>query len=55
MSEKPLGASAEGSSSVMDSYEKQKDDDVNKAADEGIQQISDYVQKVGAEKKFSFS
>lgn len=55
MAEKPLGASAEGSSSVMDSYEKQKDDDVNKAADEGIQQISDYVQKVGAEKKFSFS
>lgn len=55
MAEKPLGASAQGSSSVMDSYEKKTDDDVNKAADEGIQQISDYVQKVGAEKKFSFS
>lgn len=55
MADKPLGASAEGSSSVMDSYEKKPDDDINKAADEGIQQISDYVQKVGADKKFSFS
>lgn len=55
MADKPLGASAQGSSSVMDSYEKKTDDNINKAADEGIQQISDYVQKVGAEKKFSFS
>lgn len=55
MADKPLGASAEGSSSVMEVYEKKPDDDINKAADEGIQQISEYVQSVGAVKKFSFS
>ncbi len=55
MAEKPLGASAQGSSSVMETYEKKPDDDINKAADEGIQQVSEYVQKVGAVKKFSFS
>ena len=51
----PKGASAKGSSSSFDNYEKKPDDDINKAADEGVKQVTEYVQKVGAEKKFSFS